>query len=298
MVALSAMVEGPPEAAGVRGGCPACGLHAGQKRSEAAHYPGRGIMPTRMAACSGRPMRLRAGRCHRRARADETAPTRRNDLRDDMNTLRTSLAVAALLACGLAVAQTSGTKPATPAAPAAAKGGKGKLMTRDELRACMASNQQNEAAAAELDKKKAVVLKERDELKAAKAESDKFESDMQAQGTALKAEIESVKAFGAEIEAGASKMEKDQLKAKQEEYQARANALQPKIDAFNKARNDRVEVNKAFNTRVDAHQKIADDFNEAVEDLNDKRNEWKLKCGNRSYDEADEIAIKKEMNKK
>ena len=102
----------------------------------------------------------------------------------------------------------------------------------------------------------------------------------------------------AEIEAGASKMEKDQLKAKQEEYQARANALQPKIDAFNKARNDRVEVNKAFNTRVDAHQKIADDFNEAVEDLNDKRNEWKLKCGNRSYDEADEIAIKKEMNKK
>ena len=70
-------------------------------------------MPTRMAACSGRPMRLRAGRCHRRARADETAPTRRNDLRDDMNTLRTSLAVAALLACGLAVAQTSGTKPAT-----------------------------------------------------------------------------------------------------------------------------------------------------------------------------------------
>lgn len=244
----------------------------------------------------------------RTVRTDETAPTRRNDMRDDMNLLRTSLAVAALLACGLASAQTSApakpaAKPATstPAAPAAApatKGGKGKLMTRDELRTCMNSNQQNEEAAAELDKKKAVVLKERDELKASKAESDKFESDMQAQGTALKAEIEGVKAFGAEIEAGASKMEKAELKAKQEEYQARATALQPKIDAFNKARNDRVEVNKAFNARVDAHQKIADDFNEAVEDLNDKRNEWKFKCASRSYDEADEIAIKKEQNKK
>jgi predicted nucleic acid-binding Zn-ribbon protein len=219
-----------------------------------------------------------------------------------MNTLRTSLAGAALLACGLAVAQTSA--PAKPAAnkPAAAapatKGGKGKLMTRDELRACMTSNQQNEETAAELDKKKAVVLKERDELKASKAESDKFETDMQAQSTALKAEIDGVKAFGAEIEAGAAKMEKAELKAKQEEYQARANALQPKIDAFNKARNDRVELNKSFNVRVEAHQKIADEFNEAVEDLNDKRNEWKFKCASRSYDEADEIAIKKEQNKK
>ena len=215
-----------------------------------------------------------------------------------MNTLRTSLAVATLLACGLAVAQTNtgNAKPAAkPAAQTAApaKGGKGKLMTRDELRACMASNDQNDATSAELDKRKATVLKERDELKAAKAESD-----LQAQGTALKAEIESVKAFGAEIEAGAAKMEKADLKAKQEEYQARANALQPKIDAFNKARNDRVELNKSFNARVEAHQKVADDFNEAVEELNEKRNEWKLKCGNRSYDEADEIAIKKEQGKK
>lgn len=262
-------------------------------------------MPTRMAARPGRPMRQRTDRRTGPVRTDETAPIRRNDLRDDMNTLRTSLAVAALLACGLAVAQNAApakpaAKPAAaaPAAAPATKGGKGKLMTRDELRACMTSNQQNEATAAELDKKKAEVLKERDDLRAAKAESDKFESDMQAQSTALKGEIEGVKAFGAEIEAGAAKMEKAELKAKQEEYQTRANALQPKIDAFNKARNDRVEVNKAFNGRVEAHQKVADEFNEAVEELNDKRNEWKFKCGNRSYDEADEIAIKKEMNKK
>jgi chromosome segregation ATPase len=225
-----------------------------------------------------------------------------------MNTLRTSLAVAALLACGLAVAQTGApakpaAKPATapaakPAAAAVTKGGKGKLMTRDELRTCMTTNEQNEATAAELDKKKGEVLKERDELRAAKAESDKFETDMQAQSAALKTEIDGIKAFGAEIEAGAAKMEKAELKAKQEEYQTRANALQPKIDAFNKTRNDRVDGNKAFNVRIEAHQKMADDFNEAVEELNDKRNEWKFKCGNRSYDEADEIAIKKEQNKK
>ncbi|OWQ93029.1 hypothetical protein CDN99_00525 [Roseateles aquatilis] len=219
-----------------------------------------------------------------------------------MNTIRTTLAVAALLACGLATAQTTTTKPAAPAktaAPAAAAAPaakpKGKLMTRDELRACMASNQEIEDQSAALKKRESGVLAERDSLKAAKVESDKAEADLQATGTALKAEIEAVKAFGAEIEAGASKMEKDALKAKQDEYSARANALQPRIDAFNKARADRVEKNKAFNDRVDVQLKSLDEFNDNVEELADKRNEWKLKCGNKAYDEADEIAIKKEL---
>lgn len=220
-----------------------------------------------------------------------------------MNTLRTSLAVAALLASGLALAQSTTTKPAAPAksaapaqtaAPAAAKP-KQKLMTRDELRSCMNSNSDIETQAAALKKREREVLAERDALKAAKQESDKFDTDMQAKGATIKAEIEGVKAFGAEIEAGAPKMDKDELKAKQADYAARANALQPRIDAYNKERNDRVELNKGFNDRIDAHTKAADEFNEAVEDLADKRNDWKLKCGNRAYDEADEIAIKKEI---
>ena len=205
-----------------------------------------------------------------------------------MNTLRTSVAVAVLLASGLAVAQSTGTttkpaaKPAAQsAAPAAKPAAKGKLMTRDELRSCMANNQEIDDQAAKLKTRQADVLKERDELKALKETNAKSDSDLGTQGDALKAEIAATNAAGEELKVAAPKMEKAELKAKQEEFNARAAALQTKIDAYN--------------ARVDAFQKHTDDFNEAVEDLNDKRNAWKLKCGNRSYDENDEIAIKKEL---
>ncbi|UXH76392.1 hypothetical protein [Roseateles amylovorans] len=217
-----------------------------------------------------------------------------------MNTLRTIVAVAALTACGLTMAQSGATAkpdakaPAKTARPAEAKP-KGKLMTRDELRTCMVENQALEDENLALKAKEKDVLAERDALKAYKAEQDKAEQELQARGTQLKADIEAIKVFGAEIEAGAAKMEKDQLKAKQEEYTTRANALQPRIDAFNKERNERVEKYKGFNERVDAQTKALDDFNERVETMQDKRDEWKKTCANKSYDEADEIAIKKEL---
>ncbi|SEK35479.1 hypothetical protein SAMN05216359_101534 [Roseateles sp. YR242] len=216
-------------------------------------------------------------------------------------TLRTSAAVAAILACGLAFGQTT----ANPNAKVDPKNNKvskpvvdkpkQKLMTREELRSCLFEDKSLNDENGSLKVKEKEVLAERDALKAFKAEQDKAEAEMQTRSKDLKTEIESVKAFGAEIEAGAAKMEKDQLKAKQEEYTARANALQPRIDAFNKERNERVEKYKGFNDRVDAHAKAQDDFNEAVETLQDKRDDWKKRCANRPYDEADEIAIKKEI---
>jgi len=216
------------------------------------------------------------------------------------HTLRTTAAVATLLACGLAFSQT--TNPAAKVDPKNNKVSKPvvekpkqKLMTRDELRACLFEDKALIDENTALKNREKEVLADRDALKAFKAEQDKAEADMQTRSKELKAEIESVKAFAAEIQAGAAKMEKDQLKAKQDEYQARADALQPRIDAFNKERNDRVEKYKGFNERVDAQAKAQDDFNEAVETLQDKRDEWKKRCANKPYDEADEIAVKKEL---
>lgn len=215
--------------------------------------------------------------------------------------LRNTAAMATILACSLAIAQTT-TNPNAKVDPKNNKVGKPvvekpkqKLMTRDELRSCLFEDKSLNDENTALKGKEKEVLAERDALKAFKVEQDKAEADMQARSKELKADIESVKAFGAEIEAGAAKMEKDQLKAKQEEYTARANALQPRIDAFNKERNERVEKYKTFNDRVDAQAKSQDDFNEAVETLADKRDDWKKRCANKPYDEADEIAIKKEI---
>lgn len=226
------------------------------------------------------------------------------DERDTMIQLRTSVAVAALLACGLAMAQST-VNPNAKVDPKNNKVSrpvvdkpKPKLMSREDLRACMISNDELDAENAALKQKDAEVRAERDAVKASKAEQEKAEAELQARGETLKNDIAAIKAFGAEIEGGAAKMEKAELKAKQEEYASRANALQPRIDAFNKERNDRVEANKAFNARVEAHTKALDDFNERVEVLTEKRMEWKNKCANRSYDEADEIAIRKELGKK
>lgn len=215
--------------------------------------------------------------------------------------LRTTVAVAALLACGLALAQ-SNVNPNAKVDPKNNKVSrpvvdkpKPKLMSRDELRACMVEDDALIQEGNALKVREKEVLAERDALKTFKADQDKAEKDLTERGAAIKAEIESVKAFGAEIEAGAPKMDKEQLKAKQEEYTTRANALQPKIDAFNKERNERVELYKTFNARVDAQGKALDEFNERVETVGEKRDDWKRKCANKAYDENDEIAIKKEL---
>lgn len=219
------------------------------------------------------------------------------------HTLRTTAAVATLLACGLAFAQTT-----TPAPKADAKNAKvskpvvekpkQKLMTRDELRSCLQDDKTLTDENTSLKAKEKEVLAQRDALKAEKAEQDKGEQEMQTRSKDIKAEIEALNAFAADIQANAAKMEKDQLKAKQEEYQSRANTLQPKIDAFNKERNERAEKYKTFNDRVDAQAKALDDFNESVETLQDKRDDWKKRCVNRPYDEADELAVKKELGLK
>lgn len=217
------------------------------------------------------------------------------------HTLRTTVAVATLMACGLALAQSN----ANPNAKVDPKNNKvsrpvvekakPKLMSREELRACIVESQATDDESLALKQKEKDVLAERDALRTFKADQDKAEVELKTRGDQIKADIDGLNAFRAELEAGAPKMEKDQLKAKQEEYGTRATALQTRIDAFNKERNDRVELYKTFNNRVDAQTKALDDYNERVETLAERRNEWKLKCANKSYDEADEIAIKKEL---
>lgn len=217
------------------------------------------------------------------------------------HTLRTTVAVSALLACGLVLAQ-SNVNPNAKVDPKNNKVSrpvvdkpKPKLMSREDLRACIIENQATDEESQALKQKEKDVLAERDSLKAFKAEQDKAEVDLKARGDQVKTDIDALTAFRGEIEAGASKMDKAELKAKQEEYTSRANALQTRVDAFNKERNDRVELYKTFNTRVDAQSKSLDDYNERVEQLAERREEWKKKCANKSYDEADEIAIKKEL---
>lgn len=169
------------------------------------------------------------------------------------------------------------------------------LMTRDELRACMKTQAANDEEAKAIKVVEAEQKAEREALLAAKNEFPKREEALAANVAAIKAEQDALLKMHADISAQASKLEKAELKAKQDEYMAKANALNERIEAHNKTKDAYLAERKSFDSKVDAHNKAKDELSTRVDNYFDKHDEWKKSCANKAYDEADEIAIKKEM---
>jgi hypothetical protein len=169
------------------------------------------------------------------------------------------------------------------------------LMTRDELRACMKTQAANDEEAKAIKVVEAEQKAEREALLAAKNEFPKREEALAANVAAIKAEQDALLKMHADISAQASKLEKAELKAKQDEYMAKANALNERIEAHNKTKDAYLAERKNFDSKVDAHNKAKDELSTRVDNYFDKHDEWKKSCANKAYDEADEIAIKKEM---
>lgn len=170
-----------------------------------------------------------------------------------------------------------------------------KLMSRDELRACMKSSQTNDAEAKLIKAEEASYNEEHAALVAEKASLTKRGEEVSASVAAIKQERDDIIKFGEDIKARAPKLEKDEIKALQDQYQARATAMDPRIDAHNKAKDSYIADNKAFDAKVDAHNKRREALSARVDKHLDAGDEWKTACYNKSYDEADEIAIKKEL---
>ena len=155
-----------------------------------------------------------------------------------------------LAACALGLAHAADPPTARPAAKPAAKtkaersfgGGKGPLLTRAELRACLA---QQDRVGADQE----ALVKERDAREAEKAA-------LQASGEALKAEL-----------AALDRADADAV----ERFNAKARERDAAIDAFQGGA-------AAYNERVRALESLRQSFAQA--------------CGNRRYDEDDEIAIR------
>ena len=127
------------------------------------------------------------------------------------------------------------------------------------------------------------------------AKINKRSADLVAEVTQIKQDREALIQSGEAIKANASKMDKDALKKAQEEYQAKATAFDPRIDAANKAKDAYVADSKAFDERVEAHNKVRDELNARIDKHMDAADDWKASCANKKYDEADELAIKKEL---
>ncbi|CAM3753649.1 hypothetical protein [Roseateles saccharophilus] len=171
---------------------------------------------------------------------------------------------------------------------------KPKLMTRDELRACIDTQEANGKEAEAIKAEQASYKANADKLKAEKGTIEAGEAALGKQVEAVKAEKEAILKAHEALTADAPKLEKAELKARNEAYMARANAFGPMVDAVKAADAEQGVKRKAFSEKVDALDaqfKAIEDRTEKHYDANDK---WKAECQNKAYDENDEKAIRKE----
>lgn len=169
-----------------------------------------------------------------------------------------------------------------------------KLLTRDELRTCLVQDRELTAEANDIKVAEAQIVSDRNALKAQRAADDARDAEMTQQTPQLKLDIEALTKFANEFQAD-TKLDKAALKLKQDEYAARSATLQARIDTHNKSLQDMRQARAAYNARAEAFTAALDAHNVRVEKHLDKYDAKDQLCKNKSYDEADEIAIKKEM---
>lgn len=228
-----------------------------------------------------------------------------------MTTMRTTpfrlaaLTLAAALMTAGAQAQTPPKPAAKPAAKAPAKAAapapapakaKPKVMTRDELRSCLDRQDANiaegkalEADEATLKPEREAILKEteaiRDADKAIKLEAEALQADMAAMSKRAEELKEKMKA-----------MTKKDQQAAAAEYQKQADEVNARIEPHNVKRRAFFDQVKAadLDNRIEAFNKKKDAVANRFDKLGDAQDAWRNECGNRPYEEADEVAIKKE----
>jgi len=171
---------------------------------------------------------------------------------------------------------------------------KQKLMTRDELRACMKANDANRAEGEAIKTAQAAQTKERADLLKDKDDLSKKGEALTVRTNELLAERAALLKLNEELKVSLPKAKKEEAEALKKDYDAKAEAHSARIDALNKEKLDYKALAPGFDSRVEAHNQAAKALEARAETYLDKLDEWKADCSNKPYDEADEIAIKKE----
>jgi chromosome segregation ATPase len=171
---------------------------------------------------------------------------------------------------------------------------KAKLMTRDELRACIDQQEANGKEAEAIKAEQASYKANADKLKAEKGTIETADAALGKQVTEVKAERDAITKEHDAIVAEQAKLSKDELKARNDAYQARANAFGPMVDAVKAADAELATKRKAFSEKVDALDVQFKAIEERTEKHFDANDKWKAECQNKAYDENDEKAIRKE----
>jgi len=171
---------------------------------------------------------------------------------------------------------------------------KPKLMSRDELRACINQQDANNAEAAAIKNEQATYKANADALKAEKATVEAGEAEVSKKIADMKAEQDGILAEHAAITAEAPKLAKEELKARNEAYMKRATEFKARFEAVKAADAEQGVKRKAFGDKVDALDALFKTIDERQEKFFDANDKWKAECSNKAYDENDEKAIRKE----
>jgi hypothetical protein len=230
------------------------------------------------------------------------------------NTHRGVAAVLLALCVGSVGAQAPAATPADGKTRSLGGGGNasGKLLTRDELRACMKRRDALAAHRADIDRERAALDAEREQIgkdnAALKEERDAVNQKTEAL-TALKPRLEAFKlktedwqarntAF---IEANRTDMGAERARTTLEREQTALRKTQQELETERLALTSSAEEAIArFNARATIVDGKATDWNQRNGKLNtlsqtadDDRQAWVSECGNRRYRETDEDAIKR-----
>jgi hypothetical protein len=169
-----------------------------------------------------------------------------------------------------------------------------KLMSRDELRACIDQQEANTKEADAIKAEQNAYKANADKLKAEKATIEAGEAALAKQVAEVRAEKEAILRSHEALTAEAPKLDKAELKARNDAYTARTNAFGGMIDAVKAADAEQNVKRKAFAEKVDALDAQFKSIEERTEKHFDANDKWKAECQNKPYDENDEKAIRKE----
>ncbi len=207
------------------------------------------------------------------------------------------VALALALLAPAALAQTKPKAASAVTAPAAPK--VNALMTRDELRTCFKTQKSNEAEATSLKASQDEYARDYETLRTDKAEIDKANADNRERLAAVNAERDAISARTDELRAVAESAKTDEQRAA---YEVERLKLVERNTAYEKTSADFYASQaplrgktEAFNAKVGPLNERSKAVNAGVEPLQQKVAQWRERCGNRRYDEADEIAVRKEM---
>ncbi len=174
-----------------------------------------------------------------------------------------------------------------------------RILSREELRACMQQKQANDAEDTAIKEKQKLYTQEQATVRAEQAELNKVADNLRIRKTESRTELDAINSRANELRTIAGAAKTDEQKAAYEiervKITQRGNLHEANNVKYNADQQDFNKKLETLNTRISALNERGKTINDGVEPVQTKVTAWRNNCSSRRYREDDEILIKKEM---